>query len=495
MITALAVGLISVASWQAPVPGILIVYSEPPAKESSGYAAIANYMANELDKSGRVTSIVADVTDPIYRQAMIDGKVPELKGSLNERQSQDISQKLGATYLFYIKAAPAAGRLTAEGALVRAGRPLWKERQAIGMSVGQKNDVDGACMSLASTWTAKLLAGPLKALDPKPLVETPVADPGIVKPNVDPTTPVNPAVPVNPTAWKTPIDEAMAKNDQWGAVSLARAAVDLMPDQLDRRRTLVEVLGKVGRPLIAAEEAARVAGWAPMPAEWRVMAAKAYLSANEPAKAREQLNEAVAREPDAPETRRLLAEIAILEMQPLVATEHLDVAIHRDDDPDGYVLRAVARAMMGGADGLVIDWKQAKRAPGFVPTARYGFAYSALDRITALDITQTKDLLARCVVNRGALQNAEDRDQLEKRVRARLAYLGETGVPDANKKSFERFSLAQRVLIQCLQSISDYLETGDSETATDARINLGEALKQVSAARDLYGAETAPPVR
>jgi hypothetical protein len=178
-----------------------------------------------------------------------------------------------------------------------------------------------------------------------------------------------------------------------------------------------------------------------------------------------------------------------------VATEHLDVAIHRDDDPDGYVLRAVARAMMGGADGLVIDWKQAKRAPGFVPTARYGFAYSALDRITALDITQTKDLLARCVVNRGALQNAEDRDQLEKRVRARLAYLGETGVPDANKKSFERFSLAQRVLIQCLQSISDYLETGDSETATDARINLGEALKQVSAARDLYGAETAPPVR
>jgi Tfp pilus assembly protein PilF len=492
MITALAVGLISVASWQTPVPGILIVYSEPPAKESSGYAAIANYMANELDKSGRVTSIVADVTDPIYRQAMIDGKVPELKGALSERQSQEISQKLGTTFLFYIKAAPTAGRLAAEGTLVKAGRPLWKERQTIGMSIGEKNDVDGASMSLASTWTSKLLAGPLKSLEPKPLVETPVADPGIVKPNLDPTPPVN--VP-NPTAWKAPIDEAMAKNDQWGAVSLARAAVDMMPDQLDRRRALIDVLVKVGRPVIAADEAARVAGWAPMPAEWRVLAAKAYLSANEPSKAREQLNEAVAREPDAPETRRLLAEIAILEMQPIVATEHLDVAIHRDDDPDGYVLRAVARAMIGGADGLVIDWKQAKRTPGFVSTARYGFAYTALDRVTVLDITQTKDLLARCVVSRLAPQNAEDRDQLEKRVRARLAYLGETGVPDSNKKSFERFSLAQRVLIQCLQSISEYLESGDAETATDARINLGEALKQVSSARDLYTAEMAPPVR
>jgi hypothetical protein len=207
------------------------------------------------------------------------------------------------------------------------------------------------------------------------------------------------------------------------------------------------------------------------------------------------LNEAVAREPDAPETRRLLAQIALVELEPLVAIGHLDVAIRRDANPDGYVLRAIARAMLGGLDGLMSDWHQAKLMPKFDAAARYKFAMPVLDRVTAADITETRDLLAHCVVNRADPANAETRDRLEKRVKARLAYLSETGVPTVNTKSFDRFGLVQRVLVQSLQSVADYLENGDADTATEARIDLGEALKQLNTARELFAAENESPAK
>ena len=477
---------------RAEVPSILIVYATKNGKADNAYSSVTSYLANECDKSGRVAPIVADITDPIYRDALATGKVtasPTSRVALTLSEAMDTSRKLGAEYLFYIVAAPVATNLTAEGTLYKQGRSIWKDRQTIGMSVGDKNDADGAALSLASTWSTKLFTGPLKDLTARPLIPTPPPEAGVVAPQ---TTEGNPPPVVVPVDWEGPISAALKANDAWTATVLARAAVDSKPDDLARRKVLCDTLVAIGKPQLAASEAADVATWGTPAAEWRVRSAKAYLAAGDSARARAQLNEAVAREPDAPETRRLLGQISLVELEPVVAIEHLDVAIHRDADPDGYVLRAIARAMLGGLDGLLSDWHQATLMPKFDAAARYRFAIPVLDRVTAADITETRDLLARCVVNRADPANSETRDRLEKRVKARLAYLAETGVPVANSKSFERFGLAQRVLVQSLQSVADYLENGDADTATEARIDLGESLKQLNTAREQFAAENDP---
>ena len=496
MLVLLSVGLfLTRAVRPADVPTVLIVYATKNGKPDSAYRSVTNYLANEFDKSGRVAPIVADITDPIYRQAIASGKIPSsttMIEMLTIKAAVDAGRKLGAEYLFYILAAPVATNLTAEGTLYRQGRSVWKDRQTIGMSVGDRVDADGAALSLASTWSGKLFAGPFKDLSSKPLIPTPPPEPGVVAP---PTVEGNPPPVVVPVDWQGPITAALKANDPWSAVVLSRSAVDADPTDLNRRKALCDTLMSVGQPQLAAAEAADVATWGTPPADWRLRAAKAYLAAGDSTKARAQLNEAVAREPDAPETRRLLAQIALVELEPLVAIEHLDVAIRRDANPDGYVLRAIARAMLGGLDGLISDWHQAKRMPKFDATARYKFAMPVLDRVTAADITETRDLLARCVVNRTAPANAETRDRLEKRVKARLAYLAETGVPVANTKSFDRFGLVQRVLVQSLQSVADFLDNGDTDTATEARIDLGEALKQLNTARELFAAENEAPVK
>lgn len=492
---AILAGILVALPRPVQVPSIFIVYATKSGKPDASYRSVSNYLANECDKSGRVATIVADITDPIYRQALSSGKISGSMTStmvLTLKEAQETSRKLGAEYLFYILAAPVATNLTAEGTLYRQGRSVWKDRQTIGMSVGDKVDADGAAMSLASTWSTKLFAGPLKELAAKPLIPTPPPEAGLV---ALPTAEGNPPPTSVAVDWQGPITAALKANDPWTATVLARAAVDAEPGDLARRKVLCDTLVTIGKPQLAAAEAADVATWGTPAPEWRVRAAKAYLAAGDSTKARAQLNEAVAREPDAPETRRLLGQISLVELEPVVAIEHLNAAILRDADPDGYVLRAIARAMLGGLDGLVSDWRQAKLTPKFDPSTRFKFALPLLDRVTAADITETRDLLARCVVNRADPANAETRDRLEKRVKARLAYLSETGVPLANTKSFDRFGLVQRVLVQSLQSVADYLVNGEADTATEARIDLGEALKQLNTARELFIAENESPAK
>jgi hypothetical protein len=43
--------------------------------------------------------------------------------------------------------------------------------------------------------------------------------------------------------------------------------------------------------------------------------------------------------------------------------------------------------------------------------------------------------------------------------------------------------------------VADYLVNGEADTATEARIDLGEALKQLNTARELFIAENESPAK
>ncbi|CAN5631899.1 hypothetical protein BH11ARM2_BH11ARM2_06020 [soil metagenome] len=477
----LLAALAAAGAASADVPKCLIVqFNQPKDGDNDPNVDAANYVANAVDASSRAQAIIWNLTDPIFRGLAMDGKLhgavekPDLGRVLDEARAQ------GWTYVLAFRAYRNKGNLQGDAHLYRDGRDIWKgelKNLALGGSGIDKDE--SSALTVANTWITKILDGPWKNQEVAVVAPTPPAAQG--------EAPI--VVPVPPPVAKMLDNDALRKRigalheagQDSAAVLTAREAVDEAPLDLDRRLILIEETLRFGRAELAANEARRAAALMPDKPELRVAAARAWLAAGRAEEARSDLNEAATRDPNAPSVRILLAETAIRDGHPDAALDHLQAALQAGPSGEASYLRALARSLLGGEDGATSDLLDADKAKYDLAGPFPRFA-TALLKATVADEDALKALLTRMVTRRDDAAIRDAHEDLSRKAKARASFLAKTGAPKAFGPVRDRLIFAQRLLSQALLDASDYLQTGQETNLTDARINLGEAIRQTKEA-------------
>jgi tetratricopeptide (TPR) repeat protein len=460
---------------------------------------LSQVMAGRLDEDGRLRPIVWSVTDPIFRVAMED-RVIRPSENPTPAEIQDVASKLRCDYVMEITFWKRDQEIFARARLLRKGKEVWKDPSdgsapnipapagARPLNEQEKNArrmevaVNGATSmsdvinSLAGTWRDMLNAGPLKTVADRPRQDTPQPDQG----QANKVEPPKPPPKVDNSALMADVMKKLATGDRAGAVALLRDAIDAEPLDRDRRRALYDTLISAGLTLDAAQQARRAAQILPNGAEFWALAARAWLIVGKETEAQQDLNEAVARDPENQETRLLLGEIALLKSDLPDAKRHLDAAIEKGLTTDGLLLRGFYGAMTGG-DSATADFQRAKELGAFDGDRlekTYNLAVR-LSRATLGDAGEAaRNLMTMARRDRQEAGIEPARATLRERVTRALAILDPIPVPKKHEASDGDRRLALKLLSQFLSELDAFLKSGDEDAAGDAAITLGEALRR-----------------
>jgi tetratricopeptide (TPR) repeat protein len=475
--------LVPLISAAADTPRVLVVqFNIPFEKDADPNVPVANLLGQGLDDSGKLSSIIWGLTDPVFRDAALNGKIKNIPDNPKLADVIRVGRELNASYLMTCDAVHGLKEIKVNARLYLNGSSVWSDTQNIGVeNAGKVNDFDAA-RSAVRTLVLRMIDAKFRAAT----VESKTPSPEPLKGQL-------PATPVNPTALPTSTTDQQLRDEVASllkakkvaaAVTKLREAVDQDPLDLERRVLLIQTLSPT-QSETAAEEARRATLLLPEKADLRILSARAWVVAGKRDLAMEQLNQALVRNPEDVETRLLLAEIAIGDLKPELALPHLEHVIKRDPHcGQAFFLRAVCRALLGGTDGVRMDIESMdKISPERDPVVlagNYEIVSSVFDRADREDCVLVRSSIERASVRRADRDLGSQLGDIRKRLNARITFLEMLKAPSQLTTLHERRLLAHKLLLQTLGDIDGFM-TGDADALTDARMNLGEAFKQLNA--------------
>jgi tetratricopeptide (TPR) repeat protein len=526
-------GCALLASFAHAINGVLIVQEMVrPDRVGDPNVAIANSMAEAVEKEGLYAPVVWSLTDPIFRAAMAEGlradpeKVPDLD------QAQAVAKRLKLEYVLYVRAYQFGNSVMGRAMLFKGGKLIWKdpEKGTELMDPDQKLEatqttnkkgqvtktipkpatiqtddrpmsvmgpggllLEDSALSLVRTWVSLMKGGPLKGQAIQPKILTPDPLPG-TKTNV-PSEGFIPPVKdkVDNKQLFADLDAMIRGGQTIPGILMIRDAVDAEPQDVDRRIALVRTLLLVGQAELAAKEARRAAELIPERAELRAMAARAWMQAGREDEAMADLNEAVARDPNSVDTRMLLAEVNLAKLRPAQAMEHLDAILKEKPTADAWFKKALCHTLLGNKDGVAEDLAKAKEAGlssnSQDQASRYNLTLDTLDKAIMQMGTDLRAAMNQAQVQRTAPEVKQSFNLANSQIGAWTAFLGGAGAPGLHRASHDQRVLALNLLTQSLGDFGTYLASNDMDMLADSRINLGEALKQYTTAQASYQKE------
>jgi tetratricopeptide (TPR) repeat protein len=471
------------AAWAGPGRILIVQLPDNPA-DADSQVYLCDYLANELTTEAKAVPVVYGMSDPVFRDAVIGNliKSPPDKPKLD--QVLTIARKLDAEYVLVVQARMVGTRIKAEARLLKSGKSVWKDANELTVTVGKKSSAEEAGRSVAHTWSTKLSLGPFGAVAAAPVVPTPDAAQGQT-PTLPTETVARPKV--DNEGLRRQLDALVTSGQLNDALLAARDAVDEAPLDGGRRQELVRMLTLLKEPRLAAIEARRAADLQTENLELRLASARAWLALGDNDAAQEDFNEAVARNPNSPETRLLLGELSLLKGAPETALPHFDAAIKSSPTFVAYYERAICRALLGGLDGVTKDLGEAAKQTPPTPETTRRVALVALRAVSAAT-TQSIDAL-RGLISRAAVRPKVDEvrvglENLSRQAKSRAALLEAAALDVDLKDVRNRFGLCQSLVLQVISDVQGFVADGTNDSLVDARINLGEAVKQAQAANE-----------
>jgi tetratricopeptide (TPR) repeat protein len=427
--------------------------------------------------------VVWSLTDPIFRTVANSGKLA-YKEEPTQVDALSAAGALNADYVLVVQARRDVKLYKGKLELFKGGKSTYKDEQNISVTSASQTDLDSSLRSLARTLVLRLDAAALKGLAAARTTSAPPLDPGQAPVDIK----VAPAEPLKKD--NTPLlrnaQSMLADKRTSSAIALLRDAVDSDPLALELRTALINALLLID-PGSAAIEARNAASLLPEAADLRVLAAKSWLRAGRPEEAQNDLNEAIARNPEGLQTRILLGEIGVMQLKPERSLDHLSKAIAAEDSAEARYLRAFAYALAGSSEPMRADLDQlAKLEPKTAPDEtlrRYTFASEILDRSLQLDGNAVRALIQRAIVKPNDKAVLEAVDTARRQIKARAAFGERLALPDNFKLVQEQRLLAYKLMAQSLTDLLGFMAGGAEESLADARINLGEALRNATEAR------------
>lgn len=476
----LVCGLLAcVAAEAAAVPAALIVQQKAPKRYDSDFnLTVAHQVAQAMDDDGRVAPIVWSLTDPAFRAAVDDGVIPRPKDNPSMDEAFAAAERMKVEYVLVVVAV--RDRDEAEGSLVlyRQRKEVWRDAQKAGVLQGGKFDPFATAATLARTWMERLAAGPWKSLPPRVGPRPAETGTGRTEPVVEPKRPV--AKPVADDQLLPKLAELMRQGDVPQIVALLREAIDAQPLDLSRRKLFVDTMLSLGQTRLAAEEARRAAELFPEAVEMRLLASRAYAELGDEAAAREQLNEAVARDPNGPLARQALGEAALLDLRPEDALQHLLKATELGATGDLLFRRALAYALAGDSKRFEQDSQAAREGASAEPAvalARYSLAVRLADRLVARMARDGASALQAARIGRTGAEFDASLASLRRWADALAMTLRSTPVPPREANAHERRVLASNLLLQFVGQLQDAVRRSDSDQLEEATLTLGQAAR------------------
>lgn len=479
------------------LPTVLIFEAKPAGKAANRdmNIALGNYLASNFDSIGKANPVVYGNTDPTFRAAEDAGKIRVVPTWPTVRDGVEMAKKLGAQYvLVYEFGGIKKGASDAEAALYFDGRRVWIEKSNLAVRETNGFNVDASEQSIARTWVLHIGSGPLKGVEAHPKMITPTDSPGQApKPLEEAPAPKL----EGDDQLKQKVAVLIQASDPTRAISTLRDAVDQNPFDIDRRLLLVQTLLDNGRASEAGEEADRAVELAPDREDLRSLAARAWIAAGKRDAARNDLNETIVRDPQSARTRVMLAELSIGRQEPAKALDNLDAAIKELPSRQAYYLRSICRALLGDSTGVRGDLDQAGKLKQTVAPADmlriYVLAGQALDDGLKSMGDDTRLLMQRALVRPDDSEVKQKVASLLRSLQARLDFLSGFPVPGVYHGSNDRRALAHRLMVQTMQALQSFCSGGGQDAMIDARLDLGEALKEAAGARSAFAAEQHPP--
>lgn len=513
------------------IPTVLIVKIVPADKAVDGDAqdTLVQYIAQEFSDDGRVFPIAWGLTDPYYRNAVDSGWFRNVEKP-GMADADRVARRLKADYVLVATVARTGLTMHATAALFRGGKMVWQDpqrdpkmeamakrnRQAEERNARKHKvqlppdedqddgtrhltilgtgteDAENDLRSLARTWAALLEAGPLSNLRPHPAAASLTPSASVPEPTVIVSPPPK---PVANTQILGDVAKLEGKGQYSQAINMLRDAVDEAPMDAERREALINALEKSGRPLMAASEARHAAELMPERVQFHILAAQGFMAAGKADEATAQVKDAVAHNPDAPETRMLLGQLDLQKLQLDDAKAQFEFVVSKGPNAEAFFNLALTKTLLSDEDGATKDLVSAQKAglsqdPSAVDL-RYRTSISLLDQALADLGPSGRTLLEHAKAKPRDAGLAADCSASLAKVSAAIAFLGEIATPDAFRASHERRLLALKLLTQSFDDIQDYLKSQDDDTMGDATISLGEGLKDLDLAKESFRQEPA----
>ncbi len=476
--------LVFLLAFRPETPRILIAPLAPLKKDGPlPTSSIGDQFANQLDEDGRAQPIVWGLTDVAFRTSALEGKLGDVPVLPTRAQALDVGKRLGTAYVLVYRSERKDGRLDASAELLQDGRTVWKDTKSMSAAHGTSPNDDDTASSIARTWLLLMTTGPLKALPPKKTAITP-----------PPTTGQNPVVVVEPPPLPPPTTDLQALETRLGALTktgklgearaIARDAVDANPLSPGPRSLLVRLLAAQGDAAGAAEEARRAAELMPDQPVLRADAVRRLLGIGKVREAKAALGGLS----DDPATRRLSAEVALSEGDAETAIRDVEPLLKTGDDPQAHLLRGLARARLGGAEGAAADMKAwAEGTPD--PLARgegYTFARRTLGAMAERAAESIMPLLSRAGSQPKSGAVRDELDEAQRQAQARAACWAALPPPEGPQGAHDAWSLAHRLMALVAADVRSFL-SGSGDALTSARIDLGEAKRAMKEAHEKGG--------
>lgn len=504
----------------------------PQNPENSGQTEDPNlpldaYIAQALDEQGRVEPVVWSLTDPLFRALVDAGQIPPALTEPSLEQIPNAARAAQADFTLVIWAQRFENRVRPVATLYRgAGRRqiwnygVWERRldpwtneqaQALdpealrrfqqratdpvpefgAVIINNNVDWDFTSRTIARTWAILTAEGPFRDFPPQPRNRLPDPAPSLTTPN-NPTAEI-----VAPAAEREALDRAekhLLAGRRDLAILVLRDAVDQNPFAARLRTRLAKLMLDAGLYADAAREAERAAPVSDAPADLFLVAAHAYTLANDPVRARNALNHALARGHDGPFTQALLGEVYILQSDFEKAIEAFSRSIESGPTPKAFVGRAIAFALMGDSDRCrqdllrIADADPEALADAYLSAItladqKFDTIASNLRELPPLLRTKPKDppLVARAAT--AAIQ-----------ARALAALVDTIPVPRKFAVSHRSRALAHKLIAQSALEILEFAQTEDSDLASEGTLSLGEAIRLMQRVRPLFQDERYPIV-
>ena len=481
----LALICIATMAHAGSVPDAIVVqgYTSVKKGETDNNILCSDILADEINQAGKLNPILWSVGDPIFRAAMDDGiiKNPPAKPTLAD--AFKVEKILKADYVIWVESVRNGDSVKGTVTFYKGTKLLWTDTQQTGLANKGKFDQIGTLRALCHTWASLSDQGPLHDLQKLPQVPNPPPDPGKLPVQNDP--PPLPTKSSDNTALFEQANGLKRDGKLAQAISVLRDGVDSAPMDAERRKALVVMLLDAGEPILAAQEARRAAQLLPDAAAFRVLAVRAWLQAGNGQEAQTDLNELAASHPGGMD-RVLNAQALLFQFKITPAIELLDAQNAAKPSGDAFFYRGIGKALQSDEKGAAQD--AAKSGDASDPL-RYATGMCILDATVPKVADELRGLLDQASIKKPS-ELADAVAFQVTRAQATKAFLQVVQSDASHKNSHGRRVLAYNLLIQCLSDLRDYLESRNDDTLSDARINLGEALKHFNGAKADFLAES-----
>lgn len=522
----LALALTSVApASRGAIPEVLIIQRLVDAKRGEDpNVEIGDYVAQEFADDGRVSPIYWSKNDPIFRAMVQSGKVtstdvPSVDKAIEIARAQKIAFVMfveahkdrsgailsraelykgsdSALWVDPSEATTAGGDIIKR--LLKSGKLSQLDADKLGeangyrkSSIGSEGGTDlyNTLHSLARTWSEQLGTGPWQGMQARTRVVTPDPVAGPIA-RLDTTQPQVPKNVDNAEVFRN-VDAALKDGRKDLAILILRDAVDSQPFDLPRREALIKLLNETGHPELAALEASRAAALSPGSGDFRLEGARAQLTAGNLDAAESSAKDALAHDPKSPEANLVLGEVNLARFNFPAALINLDAACAGTATTEAVYYRAIAKVFAGDVPGAASDCEAAHHGSLVQAVPPYDSTLKLFDGGVQQSFDTMRNLLSTAAIGANNADAVAQATKVQSVATAAAAFLSSWPPAKYHSPSHERRILALKLLSQASGEVLGYLTKHDDESLTDARIDLGEAMKQYKSAKELFGGEAA----